>query len=372
MSQQLSQQLTTLPILERLVHYTNANGVLNEFVASSKSLYNEATKRIDYRAMKYKYSLKIAIKYNDLPVIRWLNKNGYNKGDFWLIDEAAKYGHLELIQYFHKNGVGCTCKAIYNATMNDHLEVVKWLCENKKEKFIGHAGYAPDFIYWAVLNGYFGFIKIMYMHKLDTRRYSTILLNSTINAMDWAAGIGHLEVVKWLHENRQEGCTKTAMDAAAWNGHLEVIKWLHENRKEGCTKKAMDYAAENGQLEVVKWLHENRQEGCTTDAMDWAATRGFLEVVKWLHQNRNEGCTTDAMNLAAENGYLEVVKWLHLNRKEGCTTKAMNMAARNGHLEVVKWLHQNRQEGCTTDAMNLAAEKGHQEVIKYLRENNLV
>jgi hypothetical protein len=157
----MSQQLTTLPILERLIHYTNEYEVLKEFVASSKSIYNEATKRIDYRVMKYKYSLKIAIKCNDLPVIRWLNKNGYNKGDFWLIDEAAKYGHLELIQFFHKNGVGCTTYATNYAARNGHLEVIKWLHENRKEGF-------------------------------------------TEKAINMAAENGHIEVVKWLSENRSE------------------------------------------------------------------------------------------------------------------------------------------------------------------------
>jgi hypothetical protein len=36
------------------------------------------------------------------------------------------------------------------------------------------------------------------------------------------------------------------MDNAALYGHLEVVKWLHVNRQEGCTNNAMDLAAENG------------------------------------------------------------------------------------------------------------------------------
>ena len=137
------------------------------------------------------------------------------------------------------------------------------------------------------------------------------------------------------------------MDYAAQQGHLEVVKWLHENRTEGCTTKAMNWAAENGHLEVVKWLHENRTEGCTTQAMDWASCNGHLNVVKWLHENRTEGCTIKAMNWAAHNGHLEVIKWLHENRTEGCTVNAMNWAVHNGHLEVIKWLHANRIEGCS-------------------------
>ena len=28
----------------------------------------------------------------------------------------------------------------------------------------------------------------------------------------------------------------------------------------------MDYAARNGYLKIIKWLHENRNEGCTKNA----------------------------------------------------------------------------------------------------------
>ena len=187
-------------------------------------------------------------------------------------------------------------------------------------------------------------------------------------AMDNAARQGHLEIVKWLHENRSEGCTTWAIDMAAYNGHLEVVKWLHENRTEGCTTDAMDHAAWMGHLEVVKFLHENRTEGCTDFAMDNAAEEGHLEIVKYLHENRTEGCTSKAMDEAAAFGELEIVKFLHENRTEGCTSYAMDRAAGNGHLDVVKWLHENRTEGYTTDAMDRAAREGHLDVVDYLNE----
>ncbi len=65
------------------------------------------------------------------------------------------------------------------------------------------------------------------------------------------------------------GCTK---------GHLDILIWLHENRNEGCTVKAMDCASEEGHLDVVKWLHEHRSEGCTSYAMDSAAHRGIWKL----------------------------------------------------------------------------------------------
>ena len=62
---------------------------------------------------------------------------------------------------------------------------------------------------------------------------------------------------KWLHHNRNEGCTKLAMGWASGNGHLEVVKWLRQNRTEGCTKWSITRATLNGHLEVVQWLQQN-------------------------------------------------------------------------------------------------------------------
>ncbi len=130
---------------------------------------------------------------------------------------------------------------------------------------------------------------------------------------------------------------------AAEIGYLDGIVY---NTNLTFTRAAMNYAAMNGHLHMVKFLHENREEGCSTWAMDWAAMNGHLEVIKWLHENREEGCTTLAMNWAASNGHLHVVEWLHENREEGCTRWAVEWAACNGHLDIVKWLHDNREEDC--------------------------
>jgi hypothetical protein len=47
------------------------------------------------------------------------------------------------------------------------------------------------------------------------------------------------------------------MDFAARDGHLEVIKWLHTNRSEGCTIYAIKYAVKNGHLDIINWLNSN-------------------------------------------------------------------------------------------------------------------
>jgi len=151
--------------------------------------------------------------------------------------------------------------------------------------------------------------------QLFTKHQQLLLhhLQKTLNEespWEFACKKGYLDVVKFLHKNRKEGCTTIAMDQAALQGHLDVVKFLHKNRKEGCTINAMSWAANSGHLDVVKFLHENRKEGCSTWAMDWAAGQGHIEVVQWLHENRKEGYTIRAMFWAAFNGHLEMVKWL--------------------------------------------------------------
>jgi hypothetical protein len=73
----------------------------------------------------------------------------------------------------------------------------------------------------------------------------------------WAAENGHLDIVKWLHEHRIEGCTTNAMDNAAGNGHLDIVKWLHEYRTEGCSTWAFSYAIRGDHNDIIEFLYNN-------------------------------------------------------------------------------------------------------------------
>ena len=54
--------------------------------------------------------------------------------------------------------------------------------------------------------------------------------------MDWAADQGHFHIVKWLHENRSEGCTELAMDYAAEKNFYSILEFLYNNYKHLVTK----------------------------------------------------------------------------------------------------------------------------------------
>jgi len=105
--------------------------------------------------------------------------------------------------------------------------------------------------------------------------------------MDDAASGGHLAVMRWLHENRSEGCSSHgAMDDAASGGHLAVVEWLHATYGASyfleCIPSAMNNAARKGHLAVLEWLHANFPvnrggNGITHEALDYAAGSGQLE-----------------------------------------------------------------------------------------------
>ena len=103
--------------------------------------------------------------------------------------------------------------------------------------------------------------------------------------MNAASREGYLEVVKWLHFNRSEGCSTNAIDLAAQNGHLGVVKWLHSNRSEGCSAYALLTAAQAGHKNIVKYLVEN---SLVTDrdslryAMEFAQLSGHHFIIEFL------------------------------------------------------------------------------------------
>ncbi|KAF1314344.1 hypothetical protein FI667_g16756, partial [Globisporangium splendens] len=168
--------------------------------------------------------------------------------------------------------------------------------------------------------------------------------------MDAAASGGHLEIIKFLHEHRSEGCTGAAMEDAATNGSLD--EYYNATRY---TITPLHLAARNSHLESVKFLHEyDGDEGCSKDAMDQAATNDHLAIVQFRHKNRGEGCTEEAMDGAARNGHIDVVQFLHTHRSEGCTSDGMDGVAAWNRMAVVEFLHEHRSEGCTTGAMDKA------------------
>ncbi|CAN0229143.1 unnamed protein product [Ectocarpus sp. 6 AP-2014] len=190
-------------------------------------------------------------------------------------------------------------------------------------------------------------------------------------AADWAAAQGHLKVVRWLLDNRDEGCTESAVDGACWNGHDATVHWLVCERKQAGSERALDYAASTGRIELVKWLSRRPGSTCTVAAMDGAAGGGHLDVVRWLAGNRQEGCSQAAFEMAASNGHLDVIQrlqWLDDAGLLRCCSTGLDSAAGGGHLGVLQWMLDHKEHHrCSSNAYGLAASRGHLDVCEWLQ-----
>ena len=133
-----------------------------------------------------------------------------------------------------------------------------------------------------------------------------------------AAGGGHLECLRYAHEN---GCPWDVYTcaSAAGGGHLECLRYAHEN---GCPwgGATCASAAGGGHLECLRYAHEN---GCPWGGATCAsaARGGHLECLRYAHEN---GCPWDGATCAsaARGGHLECLRYAHEKDARGTCTPA--------------------------------------------------
>ncbi|EFA74948.1 hypothetical protein PPL_11982 [Heterostelium album PN500] len=122
---------------------------------------------------------------------------------------------------------------------------------------------------------------VKWLHENRTERYSAD------NIMDEIALAGHVEILEWFEQNTSERCSNTVLERV---DNLQVIKYLHE-RNEGETNRfgfSTDTMDNTCSLDAIKWLHENRTEGCTEKAFFNAIKNNNSRVLQWLLDNRTE------------------------------------------------------------------------------------
>jgi hypothetical protein len=184
---------------------------------------------------------------NSIAHLKSLHARGSLRDESTCCD-AAKGGHLEVLQWAH--AIGCpwdkrTCDA---AARGGHLEVLLW----------ARSRGCP----WGA---------------------------STC----WkAARGGHLAVLQWL---RVSGCpwNKHTCEAAAEGGHLEVLLWA---RAHGCpwNSATCEQAATRGDLAMLQYARAN---GCPWSEVTCAgaAVFGQLALLQWAHAN---GCPLGSITCA--------------------------------------------------------------------------
>ncbi len=173
------------------------------------------------------YYTAIASGNGNIPMLKYLFENGCPRYALMCI-EAAKNNHLECLQYLIRLGYlrGSLTLLCSRIAGNGHLDMLKFIHYYYKHNYTKEM--KADFDLWD---------------------YNTCVE---------AATYGHLDCLKYAHEN---GCPMTfwrICDVAACGGHLKCLKYAHEN---GCNWKIQvtSNAALNDNLECLRYAHEH---GC--------------------------------------------------------------------------------------------------------------
>ncbi|EGG18636.1 hypothetical protein DFA_04131 [Cavenderia fasciculata] len=220
-----------------------------------------------------------------LKIVQFLHKNGF-RGTAAAIDNACLRGDLDIVKFLFENRTeGCTQQAIINACRIGNFEMIKFILSNIwKEK-------CPSTAVDAVIGTNCSLEVLMYLDQVCT----------IVGLGDASSYHGRLDIIQYYYQHYPQDILWTQVDDlvgfAAMDGHLDILQFICEKFPESIFKpNTMDIAVGKGKLEIVKFLHFNRSEGCTTMAMDNAALNNDLETVEFLHKHRTEGSTCLALS----------------------------------------------------------------------------
>ena len=149
-----------------------------------------------------------------------------------------------------------------------------------------------------------------------------------------------LELLKWAREEKKCRWHDRTINMAAYQGNLEMVKYCVANECP-VDEDACAYAAENGHLECIKYLHEEVKASWDWDTAAWAAQNGHLHILEYLVEREFDQYDERACMWAAENGHLDCLKHLHETAKAPWDSDAVRYAHKNNHTECLQYLLDN-------------------------------
>jgi hypothetical protein len=225
---------------------------------------------------------------------------------------AAKYGHLHILEYLNKTSFKNFEYALEGASSGGQLHILEW-CKGTSN---------IDFAMIFSAN-----LETLKWFATKTPRFQKIICYQV-------AKKGIIEMMNWLLENHYE-MDNSICYGAAYSGNIELLK-LTMNFYTYNKKLICKYAARGGQLKMLEYLYEN---GATINSKTCvnAIKSGNLEILIWLHDH---GCQWNINSIitAVKYNHLEIVKYLIKNHSV-IPNILLNIAVTEGHYDMVKYLH---------------------------------
>ena len=149
-----------------------------------------------------------------------------------------------------------------------------------------------------------------------------------------------LELLKWAREEKKCEWDEETIRTAASQGNLEMVKYCVANECP-ISVFACAFAATKGHLEILKYLHEEAKAPWSSSTAAWAAKNGHLHILEYLVEREFDQFDEYACMLAATHGHLDCLKYLHETAKVPWDYLAVRWAHQNNHPECLQYLLDN-------------------------------
>ena len=150
-----------------------------------------------------------------------------------------------------------------------------------------------------------------------------------------------LELLKWAREEKKCKWSSHTIYAAAGQGNLEMVKYCVANECP-VDESACGIAAQFGHLECLKYLHEEAKVPWDEYTAVWAAGKGQLHILEYLVERKYDKYDTLACERAASYGpHLDCLKYLHETAKAPWDEDAVWEAHHNNQTECLQYLLDN-------------------------------
>ena len=149
-----------------------------------------------------------------------------------------------------------------------------------------------------------------------------------------------LELLKWAREEKKCEWDERTIREASWQGNLEMIKYCVANQCP-MDEEACDCAAGGGHLECLKYLHEQVKAPWDSHTAVTVGLSGHLHILEYLVERKYDKFNEGACRCAAKEGYLDCLRYLRETAKAPWNSRAVQFAHENNRSECVQYLLDN-------------------------------
>jgi hypothetical protein len=284
----------------------------------------------DYMDYYVKEMMIYSAKFGHLKIIIYLisliNARYTLKDDLFGNDDfestlgmACRYGHLEIIKYFHKHSI------VPFANSDLRFTFASFPIKDKLR----------DIFYVALKYGHLNIIEYFF-DVIDEKSKLNLMISLYSNCLDNANA---LDIVKFLC-CRKCPCKYDDIYAAALCKKWDIVKYLYEQFENVVNLGVLDLiylVIKGGNMELVEFFY-NKKHTFDDTCIILAARHGHFEIFKYIQSVHFSTIYYDALNEASKYGFLEIVKHICQESKINCTEETLKLAQESENTELIYYV----------------------------------